>query len=253
MIVNEVKRKLANGQVVIGSFVFVSSATLTEIIGLSGFDFVVIDMEHGPVDIGVTENMIRAAELVGVTPFVRVSHNTSHLILRALDVGAQGVHVPDIGDAESARAMVANVKYSPEGHRGLGGVRAAKYGLQDSLAEYAATANQETMVIAHIEHVKAIEKLDELLIIEGIDVYFVGPTDLSNSLGIPGQTKDPKVVNLVEDAIKRIAAAGKTPGCIAADSEKARHYIDLGARYMATHAVKLMATGCQQFIKEVLL
>lgn len=231
--------------------VYVASPQLTEIIGLIGFDFVVIDMEHGPVDMGVAENMVRAAEIAGVTPFIRVTHNSPHLILRALDIGALGVHVPEVSDAHEGKAVVASVKYAPQGQRGLAGVRAAKYGLKDSLPEYAAAANQQTMVIVHIEDVKAVENLDALLAVEGIDVYFLGPTDLSNSLGIPGQSKDPKVIGLVEDSIKQIAGAGKIAGCIAADVETARRYTELGARYIASHAIGFMAGASRQFLEEL--
>ena len=231
--------------------VYVASPQLTEIIGLIGFDFVVIDMEHGPVDMGVAENMVRAAEIAGVTPFIRVTHNSPHLILRALDIGALGVHVPEVSDAHEGKAVVASVKYAPQGQRGLAGVRAAKYGLKDSLPEYTAAANQQTMVIVHIEDVKAVENLDALLAVEGIDVYFLGPTDLSNSLGIPGQSKDPKVIGLVEDSIKQIAGAGKIAGCIAADVETARRYTELGARYIASHAISFMASASRQFLEEL--
>ena len=251
MLTNQLKSKLAAGRVVVGSLVYVASPQLTEIIGLIGFDFVVIDMEHGPVDMGVAENMVRAAELAGVTPIIRVTHNTPHLILRALDIGALGVHVPEVSDAHEGKAVVASVKYAPQGQRGLAGVRAAKYGLKDSLPEYAAAANQQTMVIVHIEDVKAVENLDALLAVEGIDVYFLGPTDLSNSLGIPGQSKDPKVIGLVEDSIKQIAGAGKIAGCIAADVETARRYTELGARYIASHAIGFMAGASRQFLEEL--
>jgi 4-hydroxy-2-oxoheptanedioate aldolase len=248
---NIVKEKLADGEVVIGSFVYIPSSKLTEIIGLIGFDFVVIDMEHGPVDIETAEDMVRAAEWAGVTPIIRATHNTPHLILRALDTGAMGVHVPEINDIEGARALVASVKYRPEGDRGLAGVRASRYGMRGPLAEYPAAANRATMAIAHIESVTAVENLDDLLSVDGIDVYFIGPTDLSNSLNIPGQTKDPRVVDLVEQTIERITAAGKTAGTIAADPQTARRYIDLGVRYLATHAIKHMVDGSKKFIEEV--
>jgi 4-hydroxy-2-oxoheptanedioate aldolase len=251
MVVNELKRKLADGQLVVGSFIYIPSAKLTEIIGLIGFDYVVIDMEHGPVDIGLAEDMVRAAEWAGTTPIIRVTHNSPHLILRALDVGALGLHVPEINDAEDARAMVASMKYGPEGRRGLAGVRASRYGLKGSLAEYTAAANRETLAIAHIENVRAVENLDDLLAVEGIDIYYLGPADLSNSLGIPGQARDPRVVEMVEETIKRIVSAGKVAGCIAADGETARRYIDLGVLYLATHAIKLMVDGSRNFIEEV--
>jgi len=251
MIINELKRKLAGGQVVVGSFVYIPSAKLTEIVGLTGYDFVVIDMEHGPVDIAAAEDMVRAAEWAGVTPIIRVTNNAHHLILRALDIGALGVHVPEINDVAGARAMVSSVKYRPGGQRGLAGVRAARYGFEGSIAEYAAAANRETMVIAHIENVKAVENLDDLLAVDGIDVYYLGPMDLSNSLGIPGQTRDPQVVELVEESIKRIVAAGKVAGCIAVDIPAAQRYLDLGVLYMATHAIKFMQRGSMHFIEEV--
>jgi 4-hydroxy-2-oxoheptanedioate aldolase len=251
MNVNATKKKLADGELVIGSFVYVPSARLTEIVGLLGFDFVVIDMEHGPVDIGMAEDMVRAAECADVTPIIRVSHNTPHLILRALDVGAMGLHVPEIAHVEEAKSMVASAKYGPLGHRGLGGVRASQWGLKGPMPEYTVDANRETMVIAHIEHIDAANNLDQLLEVDGIDVYYVGPVDLSNSLGVPGRAKDPKVVACVEDCIQRIVAAGKIAGCIAADADGAKRYTDLGVRYLATHAIAHMAKGSRQFIEDV--
>ena len=250
MISNNVKNKLNDGQLVIGSFVYIPSPKLTEMIGLTGFDFVVIDMEHGPVDIETAEDMVRAAELADVTPIIRVTHNTPHLVLRALDSGALGVHVPEINTVEDAKTLAASVKYSPEGNRGLAGTRASKYGMKDSLAEYTTAANRETMAIAHIENVKAIENLDDLLGVDNIDVYFLGPTDLSNSLGIPGQAGDPRVVDYVEESIKRIVAAGKTAGCITVNTDVAKRYIDLGVRYLATHALKHMTNGSKRFMEE---
>jgi 4-hydroxy-2-oxoheptanedioate aldolase len=248
---NTLKQKLAAGEVVCGSFLYIPSAKLTEIVGLVGFDFIVIDMEHGPVDMGIAEDMVRAAELVGVTPLIRVTHNSPHLVLRALDIGALGVHIPEINTIDDATVAAASVKYGPEGKRGLAGVRAADYGLVQSLADYATAANQETMCIAHIESAAAVQNLDQLLKVEGIDIYYLGPEDISNSLGIPGQSRDPRVVQLVEEGIRQIAAAGKIAGCITADAATGRRYIELGARYLATHAIRFMAQGSRQFLSEV--
>ena len=107
------------------------------------------------------------------------------------------------------------------------------------------------MCIAHIESERSVQNLDELLAVDGIDVYYLGPEDISNSLGIPGQSKDPRVVTFVEDAVRRIVARGKTAGCTAADAAAARRLVELGARYIATHAIRLMANGARQFIAEV--
>ena len=248
---NELKKKLASGQTVVGSFVYIPSAKLTEIVGLLGFDFVVIDMEHGPIDTVVAEDMVRAAELSGTTPIIRVTHNSPHLILRALDIGAQAIHVPDINTADDARLAAASTKYGPIGRRGLAGVRAADYGLKQPLGEYAPVANRETMCIAHIESDRAVHNLAQILAVDGIDIYYLGPEDISNSLGIPGQSKDPRVVRLVEDGIRQIVAAGKIAGCIAAEPAAARRYVELGARYIASHAIRFMANGSKQFLTEV--
>jgi 4-hydroxy-2-oxoheptanedioate aldolase len=251
MRINELKRKLSNGRVVVGSFVYVPSAKFTEIIALAGFDFVVIDMEHGPIDISVAEDMVRAAELAGVTPLIRVTHNSPHLVLRALDIGAQGVHIPEINTVGDAERAATSTKYGPQGRRGLAGVRAAEYGIRQSLHEYAAVANQETLCIAHIESQQSVNNLDELLKVPGIDIYYLGPEDISNSLGIPGQSKDQRVVQLVEDGIRKVVAAGKTAGCIAAEVPVAQRYIELGAKYIASHAIKFMVGGSKHFLNEV--
>lgn len=248
---NTLKSKLDSGLTVVGSFVYVPSARLTELVALGGFDFVVIDMEHGPIDIGVAEEMVRAAEVAGVTPLIRVTHNSPHLVLRALDIGARGVHVPEISTATEARSAASSCRYGPEGSRGLAGVRAAGYGFTGPLAEYAGRANREVLLVAHIESRQAVERLDELLEERGIDIFYLGPEDISNSLGIPGQSKDPRVVRLVEEGIRRVAAAGRIAGCIAADAATARRYVELGARYIATHAMRFMVQGSRQFLAEV--
>lgn len=251
MMENSLKDRLVAGRTVVGSLVYVPSARLTEIVALGGFDFVLIDMEHGPIDIGVAEEMVRAAELAGAAPMIRVTHNSPHLILRALDIGARGVHVPEINTAAEARRAAASCRYGPEGSRGMAGVRAAGYGFGEPLAEYAARANREVLLVAHIESKQAVDSLDELLQERGIDVFYLGPEDIANSLGIPGQSKDPRVVRLVEDGIRRVAAAGRVAGCIAADVATARRYIELGARYIATHALRFMVQGSRQFLSEV--
>jgi 4-hydroxy-2-oxoheptanedioate aldolase len=248
---NEVKRRLSEGELVIGSLVYVPSAKLTEILGMIGFDFVVIDMEHGPIDTCIAEDMVRAAELTNTTPLIRVAYNSAHLILRALDIGAQGIHVPEINSADDARRAASSVKYGPVGTRGLAGARSAEYGLHNSLSEYAELANRETMLVVHIESKRAVDNIDQIVVLEGIDVYYLGPEDISNSLGIPGRSKDPRVVELVEQGIRRIVAHGKIAGCIASDLITARRYIDLGARYIATHAIRFMANESRRFCAEV--
>jgi len=244
---NKIKAKLKEREVVIGSFLYISSAKLAEIVGFSGFDFIVIDQEHGPIDIESAEEMVRACELAGTTPLVRVGKLDSHSILQALDIGGMGVHIPSVNTADQAREAVRLCKYAPLGHRGLAGVRAADYGLRGSLADYCNRANAQTMVVIHLEEMEAIFNLDDLLAVEGIDVYYLGPTDLSNSIGRPG-SKDPQLSTIVDDALRKIIQAGKIAGIITNDPEAARSYLGMGVRYLATHAVGLMATASKTFL-----
>lgn len=174
-----------------------------------------------------------------------------HSILQALDVGALGVHIPGVSKTEDAESAVRHAQYGPRGDRGLANVRAARYGLRDPLFEYASIANQQVMVVAQIEDLGGVKNLDALLDVEGIDVYYVGPVDLSNSLGMPGRTKDPKITALVADVIRRTVAAGKVAGCIAADIATAQELIALGARYIACHPLRLMVESSRQTIKEL--
>lgn len=248
--VRRVRQLLEQGQVAIGSFLFVPSPMLAEIVGLVGFDFVVIDMEHGPIQTETAENMVRAAEIGGAEPLVRVSSNSAHDILRALDLGAAGVHVPNVNNLDDVHEMISSGRYGPLGKRGLAGVRAAQYGLRGNLAEYCEQANREVILVAQIESREAIENIDKLLEIQGVDVFYVGPVDISNSLGIPGQVKDLRVVDAVEGAIRSIVRAGRVAGCMANKVEEAKRYLDLGARYIATHAVRLMAAECSRFLDE---
>jgi len=247
---NEVKAKMRRGEVVLGSFVYVPSARLTELIALSGFDFIVIDQEHGPITIESAEPMVQACEITGCTPIIRVPYLYSHAILQALDIGAMGVHVPSISKLGDAKAAVGHCRYAPLGNRGLAAVRAARYGLREKLGDYCRTANEEILVVVHIEDLEAIRNLDELLSVEGIDVYYLGPTDISNSMGRPG-VADTELQQVVEDAIVRIVKAGKVAGMITTSPDAARRYIDMGVRYLATHAMHFMAAGSQAFLKSV--
>jgi 4-hydroxy-2-oxoheptanedioate aldolase len=247
---NSVKAKLKNLEVAVGGIVNIPSAKLAEIVALCGFDFVFIDQEHGPIGIDVVEDMVRAVELQNTVPIVRVPSLQSHLILHALDAGAMGVHVPNVNTADDARKAVRFSKYAPAGERGLAGVRAARYGLREKLADYCRQANEETMVIIHVESLEAVRNLDEMLAVDGVDVYFVGPSDLSASLGHPG-VFDAAHQKVVDDAIARIVRAGKVSGFIASDADVTRRYIDMGVRYLVNSTMQLMTTAAKSFLKTV--
>ena len=186
---------------------------------------------------------MRAAELLDVTPIVRVPANQPHVILRLMDTGAQGCHVPWIGDAAEADAAVRSVKYAPRGERGLAGVRAADYGQRGSLGEYVRKANEETLVVVHVETASAVEQVDDIAAVDGVDVVFLGPADLSQSLGVPGEMRHPVVLEHWSARPTATLAAGKALGVTVPDAEAARAWIERGATYVTTPLESMLARG----------
>jgi len=189
---NAVRRKLREGQEVHGLFCSIPAPALVEMIGCAGYDFVILDSEHTLVDPEGLENLIRAAEAVGLTPFVRVPESDPGAILRALDAGAMGVVVPHIRSRSDVDSAVRAARYAPEGMRSLNGGRVPGFGLID-LTEYIRLANEEIMVVAMIEDAEGVEALPEVLAGGGVDLVLEGAADLSQSYGVPWQTRHPKV------------------------------------------------------------
>ena len=230
---NNLKEVLKEGKNVFGPFMKLTDPAVVEIMGFAGFDFVIIDAEHGPISMQNAQNMIRAAESVNITPIIRVGSNDEALILRALDIGAQGIEIPQINSKPDAVRVVKSVKYSPQGERGVCRyVRAANYSSMDKF-KYFKSANKETMIIAHIEGVEGINNLDEILSVSGIDVIFIGPYDLSQSLGIPGQVNDPLVVEKMKEVVLKCMQNKVAVGTFADDVETAKSWVSLGVQYMS--------------------
>ena len=175
----------------IGSWITLSHFSIAEIMADAGFDWLCVDMEHSVIDCYEMEQLIATIEAKGCTSYVRVGENDSLLIKRALDTGAKGVIVPMINSKEDAQKVVDAVKYPPEGNRGVGLARAQGYGF--SFEEYAKKVNDEIKVIAQVEHIDAVNNLEEILGVDGIDGTIIGPYDLSGSMGKPGQYNDEKV------------------------------------------------------------
>lgn len=229
---NATKRKLKTGAPVFGCFVRYPDASLVEFLSYQNWDFLVFDAEHGTIEPRDCEEMTRAAELQGVTPLVRVTTNSPHILLRFLDTGAQGVHVPQVNSGSEAEAAVSSIKYQPRGARGLGGVRAAAYGQRWPLAEYAERANEETLVVLHVETKEAIEQLPRILSVPDIDVMFVGPTDLSQSLNVTGQSQHPSVVSAIDRIADSVLASNVSLGIMVGSLEAAAKWVERGARYI---------------------
>jgi 4-hydroxy-2-oxoheptanedioate aldolase len=241
---------LQEGRPLMGIFTSLPSPALVEMTGHARFDFVVIDNEHGPAAIETTEHMIRAAKGADIAPIVRVSGPNVQEILRTLDVGASGVQVPQVNTLEQARLVASAAKYPPMGNRGVAfGTRAAGFGFFGGV-DYVAAANEQTIVITHIETVQAVQSLDAMLQVEGIDVFFIGPTDLSVSMGHPGEPGHPEVQQTIADCIRRITAAGRTAGLMLASSAPYQHFVDLGARYITVNLANLIIGGLKTTIAE---
>jgi 4-hydroxy-2-oxoheptanedioate aldolase len=230
---NCLKEALMNGKIVFGPFLKITDPAVVEIMGFAGFDFVIIDQEHGPISIQSAQNMIRAAESANIAPIIRVTDNDESLILRALDIGAQGVEIPQINCKSDAQRAVNSVKYSPQGSRGVCRyVRAANYSSMDKF-KYFKSANEETMIIIHIEGIEGIKNLDEILSVPGMDVIFIGPYDLSQSLGIPGQVDDSLVVEKMKEVVLKCKQNKIAVGTFADNVHTAKKWVSLGIQYMS--------------------
>lgn len=229
---NQLKNKLRRGESAIGTFVKLTDAAVPELLALAGFDFFVLDTEHVAVDREQLTNIVRAADAAGITPVVRVRENNQVEILQNLDLGYAGVQVPNVDTEEEARNLVSYVKYTPRGVRGLSpSVRACDYGTC-GVQEYIDAANANTMVISHCETKTCVEHLDEILKVEGLDVIFIGPMDLSQSYGVPGKPGDPEVQAAIESVTAKTLAAGKAVGTVAGTPEAARGLIEKGVQYI---------------------
>ena len=183
---NTTKAKLAEGKVVFGGIITRYAPDLVEILGAIGYDFVMIDCEHGPMDLDQVEHMVRAGEAFRITPIARIPDHSESTILRYLDRGLQGIIVPHINTGAEAAAVAKAARYYPDGNRGMGGGRAHDYGIGHSRDESTRWINSQLLVIPMVEDVEAVKNLDEILAVEGADVLHVAASDLGQSLGNPG-------------------------------------------------------------------
>jgi 4-hydroxy-2-oxoheptanedioate aldolase len=246
---NRMKEKLLSGQPAFGVSVMFPSPQIVEMVGRLGFDWVLIDCEHGSIAPESVELMAMAAELAGLTSIARPWTNSPEAILRLMDRGVMGVQVPHVNTAADARRAVESVKFHPLGNRGLAaGTRPANYGLGVSAADYVAEANRETLICVQLEEMEALRNLGEILRVEGVDVFFVGPSDLSQSMGHPGRSDVPEVREAMDRAFAAIVAAGKVPGS-AGNPQAIRRHLEQGVRYLYTHIPTLLASGSREFFE----
>jgi 2-dehydro-3-deoxyglucarate aldolase len=195
---------MKRNEVTLGSWITLNHPSIAEILANAGFDWLCVDMEHSVTDYFEAQQLIAAIQSSGLKAFVRVGENNTRIIKRVLDAGADGIIVPMVNSAEDARMAVEAVKYPPEGKRGVGLARAQKYGF--GFEEYKDNKAKDIVLIAQIEHVDAVKNLNQILHMEGIDGTFIGPYDLSGSMGKPGKYHDDdvkEVLNTYTETVKK--------------------------------------------------
>lgn len=248
---NHTKTRLAAGNVVFGAIIGQYAPDLVELFGALHFDFVMIDCEHGALHLDQVENMVRAAEVFNITPITRVPNHHASTILGYLDRGVQGIIVPHVNTRATAEAVARAARYYPEGARGIGGGRAHDYGVGTSREQSTRWLNEHMLVIPMVEETEAVDNLDDILRVPGIDVLHVASGDLSQSMGFPGADK---VRALMRQVIPRIRAGGKhcgVGGNAPADTAGVAEFIKLGANFVTISALGLLRLGAEDFRRRV--
>ncbi len=249
---NKLKKHIEDGGVGVGPFIKMTDPAVVEIAGYAGFNFVIIDTEHGPISIETAQNLVRAASCAEITPIIRVKDNKPATILRALDIGAEGIEVPHITSKEDAVRAVQAAKFAPFGERGVCRfVRAAQYSALDRFKHFE-TANKETMVVLHIEGIEGVNNLEEILSVEEVDVIFIGPYDLSQSMRLPGQISHPRVIKKMKNVISSARRKGVVVGTFADDVESTRKWMDLGVQYIGFSVdVGIFYESCKDVVLKI--
>lgn len=232
--------KLKNDTPAIGTLVTIGAPEVAEMLSMCGYDWLFIDMEHGPFSIGQVQHIVQVVR-GGCSAIVRVPKNDDVWIKRALDTGCDGIIIPHVNSAEEARRAVAAAKYPPLGARSAGVSRAHDYGM--NFGDYVATANEQIALIIQAEHIDAVNNLDDILSVEGIDAVFIGPYDLSGSMNRLGEvTSEP--VQAAIHTIKQTCTARDMPfGIFVMQAGAARQEIDGGCDFVAVGTDAIMMWG----------
>jgi 4-hydroxy-2-oxoheptanedioate aldolase len=228
---NELKRALARGSLQIGLWSTLCSPIGAEVIAHSGFDWILLDTEHSPNELPGLMQQLQAMGRGTATPVVRAAWNDPVLIKRILDIGAPSILLPYIQTAEEARLAVQSVRYPPRGCRGVSaGSRSSSYG---RVKDYLRRADEEICLLVQVETRSALEQLEAIAAVEGVDGVFIGPADLAASLGHLGDPQHPEVQTALRDAADRLKRAGKPAGILTVVEADARRYIEWGYRFVA--------------------
>lgn len=236
---NTFKSRLQAGERLIGCWMGLSDLYAAEILGTSGFDWIVVDGEHAPNDIRSMRDQLIALEASDSHPVVRLPIGDTHLIKQVLDIGAQTILVPIVESKAQAQALVRACHYPPRGVRGVGAslARASRF---SAIPDYTTTADDQICLLVQVENRAGLAALDDILTVDGVDGVFIGPADLSADMGFAGNAAAPEVRAAILNALHRIAAAGKAPGILSTDDTVTAIYRDAGAQFLAVGIDVLM-------------
>lgn len=246
------KRRLADNELTIGSWVTLGHPSIAEIMASAGFDWLVIDAEHSAIDLSDIQSLILAMDAHDCPAIVRVTSNDPNQIKRVMDAGATGVMVPLINSAEDAAAAVRNTYYPPTGTRGVGLARAQGYGAD--FKSYIDWLSNNAVVIVMIEHRDAVDNIDEILSVPGVDAFIIGPYDLSASFGIPGQITHPDVIEAIAHTCQAGLAHGKTGGIhvVEPDQAELHRHIESGYRFLGYGLdIRMLDSLCRRDLGEI--
>ncbi|MDQ3524398.1 MAG: aldolase/citrate lyase family protein [Chloroflexota bacterium] len=245
---NLLKQKLNAGEQVIGCFMPPPSPILVELCGAAGFDFVLIDNEHGPINADSAYPMILAAESWNLTAIARVGLQDKQEVLKFLDLGIQGIMAPQINTAEQAVYSVAATRFAPRGTRGLAGGRAFGFGVSMLASEAAKHLNEEMLAILQFEHIDAVEDLEAIVNTPDLDMLFVGPNDLAQSMGFPGEPGHPDVTVVADKAVEAAKRVGVRTGTVAFSPEAAQQAFARGFDMVVANAPGLFLDAAQRMV-----
>ncbi|MBI0413868.1 MAG: 2,4-dihydroxyhept-2-ene-1,7-dioic acid aldolase [Nitrosospira sp.] len=248
----QLKSRLSKGDLTIGSWITLGHPSIAEIMASAGFDWLVLDMEHSVLELSEIQALIQVLDGKQCPSIVRLTSNHPDQIKRVMDAGATGVMVPMVKSAEDARAAVQSVYYPPRGQRGVGLARAQGYG--SSFQKYRSWLEENAVIVAMIEHVDAVNSIDEILAVDGIDAYIIGPYDLSGSMGRPGDLNHPDV----QSAITRVLEAGHRSGkpggihVIEPDQDELQRRITAGFNFLGYGLdIRILDSVCRSHMKTI--
>ena len=243
------RQALASQQVVYGTWVQTPSPEVVEILGWSGWDFVILDLEHGPYGVETLRHLIRAAEASATAPLVRVPSSSPHDVGKALDLGASGIVTPGVTSAEAGAAAVRLTRFPPLGSRGASPSTRQLHYSAIPFPTLTAEGATQPLIVLQVEARLATTDLSGILGIEGLGVIFIGPYDLSTSLGLPGQFDHPRVREAISEIVKRAAERSVAVGIWVPDAEAARAWVERGVRFVTVSNNELMLFGAASSLR----